>query len=291
MSAVAAECDAELPPFPAALCPLVARLVSQDDLPALRLTSKRCHDAANSALRHVKKRWLTLTQRQHLPTAVHKFPGSAVLDLIYLDASKNAQRFLQEIMSVSRLQGLTLFHSLAQLPVGQQFISQQSHLTSSAASHQFCRPGAGILDSFLPRVASMTSLVTLDLALSDAVTDAAIDDLSGLTNLQSLCLHMSKYEACVSGRSMTVFTALSKLTQLSLPGWPLQDTHVAVMMKLKYLQRVDLSECESLSCLCFMPLLQFVHLTALEIVRGDEWLVHPIVNMFALLKPQVKLTL
>ena len=127
--------------------------------------------------------------------------------------------------------------------------------------------------------------------MSNSVTDAAICGLSGLTNLQSLSLRVSKYGACVTGRSMAVFTALSQLTQLSLPGWPLQDNHVAVMTKLKCLQKIDLSMCENLSSLCCMPLLRCMHLTALNIVRGDEWVVNPILDMFKLLKPHVKLTL
>lgn len=290
MSAVAADWDAVLPPFPAALYPLVARLVAQDDLPALRLTSKRWHEAANTAVQSIgKEGWLPKTQLQHMLTSAHKYPGLLVLNLTCLPAFRAAQRLLQELVSLSRLQVLSLHHSLTQLPVGQQFILQQSYLTSFTACSM--RVADGILDSFLPRVAGMQSLVTLVLFLSGSVTDAAICDLSGLTNLQSLCLPVSRYKACISGRSMKVFTALSKLTELSLPGWPLQENHVAVMTELKYLRMIDLSMCENLSSLCFMPLLQFAQLTALDIIRDDEWLVDPILDMFKLLKPHVELTL
>ena len=133
--------------------------------------------------------------------------------------------------------------------------------------------------------------MTLDLDLSNSVTDAAVRGLSNLTNLQLLRLPVSKYGASVTGRSMTVFITLIQLTHLSLEGWPLHDAHVAMMTALTNLQSIGMSMCRFSSSLSFMPLLQFPQLTALDIVRNEEWAEDAIVTMFELLKPHVKLGL
>ncbi len=250
---VTPESAAQEPHLPVALYKLVAQMVSQDDLPALRLTSKEWHDAANAAVQRIGKGgWLTKLQLQYLPKAVHKFSGISSLDLTFL--AEAAQDLLKRLLSVSRLQALTMYFTLAQLPIGLQFILQQRHLTSLTANSLEYDPEAGIRDSFLHSIACIESLVELDLHLSDSVTNAAISGFSGLTNLQSLRLPVSKHGAGVTGRSMTVFTALSKLTHLSLEGWPLKDTHVAMMTRLTELQKIDIT-CVNpclpyASCLC-----------------------------------------
>lgn len=93
----------------------------------------------------------------------------------------------------------------------------------------------------------------------------------------------------VTGHSLSVFVALNHLTYLSLVGWPIRDGDLVSMTSLASLQHLDLSECMALSCLCFMPLLQFPYLRKLEFIRSDRWLVDPIVDIFESLKPSVEL--
>ena len=284
--------DAQLPQLPDPVCRMIAQFVHHDSLPALRLASKAWHDAVGPAVQRIgKEGWLSLDQLQNLQYAVQKFPGLSSLDLALLPGSKVGQQLLKNLMPLSRLRSLDMYYSQAQLPTGEQFILQQSHLTTFRAICLEYDPEAGILDSFVHKVANMRSLVQLDLPLSNLVTDAAVQSLSCLTNLQSLRLPVSKLGAEVTGSSMTVFTALFLLTHLSLDGWPVKDIHITMMTRLAKLERIDLSMCQSLTCMCFMPLLQFPELTHLYICRGDEWLPDPIVNMFAQLKPNVKLTL
>jgi len=184
-----------------------------------------------------------------------------------------------------------MYYTLSQLPVGQQFVLQQSQLTSFRASSLEYSAEAGVHDTVLHKATILKSLVTLDLDLSNSATDAAVRSLSNLTNLQLLRLPVSKYGASVTGRSMTVFITLIQLTHLSLEGWPLHDAHVAMMTALTNLQSIGMSMCRFSSSLSFMPLLQFPQLTALDIVRNEEWAEDAIVTMFELLKPHVKLGL
>ncbi|KAA6424054.1 MAG: hypothetical protein FRX49_06013 [Trebouxia sp. A1-2] len=228
---------------------------------------------------------------QRLPSAAHRFPGLSTLDVTFLAASKKVQNLLNRLQHITGLRSLGMYYTLSQLPVGQQFMLQQSQLTSFRASSLEYNAEAGVLDTFLHKATILQSLVTLDLDLSNSVTDAAVRDLSHLTKLQSLRLHVSKDDASISGRSMTAFTQLTQLTHLSLQGWPLHDVHVAMMTALTNLRKIDMSMCQSLSSLSFMPLLQFPQLTALDIVRYDEWAEDAIVTMFEMLKPQVKLGL
>lgn len=63
------------------------------------------------------------------------------------------------------------------------------------------------------------------------------------------------------------------------------------MTSLTGLRHLDLSQCERLNCLCFMPLLDFPQLEILEIVRGDDWISDAMLAMFKLQRPSVKLRL
>ena len=204
--AVAADDDGvTLPSIPAALYKIVAQYVDADDLPALRLASKSWHGAATAAVQRVgKDGWLTETQLQWLPSAAHKFSGLSTLDVTFLAACKDAQNLLNRLHPITGLRSLGMYYTLSQLPVGQQFVLQQSQLTSFRASSLEYSAEAGVLDTFLHKATILKSLVTLDLHLSDLVTDAAVRGLSNLTKLQSLRLPVSKNGASVSGRSMTV---------------------------------------------------------------------------------------
>lgn len=238
-----------------------------------------------------KDGWLTKTQLQRFPSAAHRFSGLSTLDVTFLAASKDVQNFLNRLQPITGLRSLGMYYTLSQLPVGQQFVLQQSQLTSFRASSLEYSAEAGVHDTVLHKATILKSLVTLDLDLSNSATDAAVRSLSNLTNLQLLRLPVSKYGASVTGRSMTVFITLIQLTHLSLEGWPLHDAHVAMMTALTNLQNIDMSMCQFLSSLSFMPLLQFPQLTALDIVRNEEWAEDAIVTMFELLKPHVKLGL
>lgn len=290
---VAADDDGvTLPHVPPALYKTVAQYVDADDLPALRLASKSWHGAATAAVQRMGKGgWLTKTQLQRLPSAAHRFSGLSTLDVTFLAASKDVQNLLERLQPITGLRSVSMYYTLSQLPVGQQFLLQQSHLTSFRASSLEYSAEAGVTDTFLHKATILKSLVSLDLDLSNLVTDSAVRGLSNLTNLQSLRLPVSKYDASVSGTSMTVFTNLTQLTHLSLVGWPLHDAHVATMTALTNLQKIDMSMCQSLSSLSFMPLLQFPQLTALDVVKYEAWAEDAIVTMFELLKPHVKLGL
>lgn len=217
---------------------------------------------------------------------LERFPCLSQLD-IQMTPESHAKNALQLMYRLSSLQNLTLECSVGQSPQGLQFILQQTKLTSLSVGT--FSPIRGVEDSFLHNTSSVQSLVSLALNLSSSTTDKGISSLSTLTNLQFLRLPVSRWEAKVTGRSLSVFAALNRLTYLSLIGWPIRDNDLVDMVCLASLQQLDLSECMELTSLCFMPLLQFPNLQKLEIIRGDQWLVDAIVTMFELLKPTVEL--
>lgn len=184
-----------------------------------------------------------------------------------------------------------MYYLAAQKAHGWALLQQQKCLTTFRAVCLEYSAEAGIQDPFLLKVASLCTLVNLDMSLSSLVTDAGLRSLSCLTNLMSLELPVSNHEASFSANSLSVFTALTRLTFLSLSGWPIQDVNVNILSSITSLQHLDLSQCERLTCLCFMPLLQFPGLHTFELVRGDDWVIGGIVGMFEFLRPSVKLRL
>ena len=168
---------------------------------------------------------------------------------------------------------------------------QQSCLTNFRAASLECATEAGIQDPFLHKVAGMQTLVTLDMPLSSLATDTGISSLSCLTNLMALSLPVSKHGACFSASSVSALTVLTQLTFLSLGGWALNSVHLNSSTSLTGLQHLDLSNCEELDTLCFMPLLDFPQLECLDIVRDDEWFSDAVVAMYEFLRPSVKLRL
>lgn len=147
----------------------------------------------------------------------------------------------------------------------------------------------GVHDTFLHTLSDMQTLVKLDLSLSSSATELGISGLSQLTNLQSLKLPVSKHKAGVSERAVNAFKNLTKLTFLLLNGWPITEYSIISITSLTKLQHIDVSDCERLTCLCFMPLLQFPCLHTVEIRRSDEWLIEAVFVVFQLLRPAVAL--
>ena len=194
------------------------------------------------------------------------------------------------LMPVTSLQSIGLYYTAAQGPAWRLLQQQTCLLSLRVACLEYSSEG-GIKDTFLRKVADLHTLVELDLHLSSLATDDGIRSLSQMTNLQSLRLPVCKHEARISGSSVTVFTNLTQLTCLSLTGWPITAVDIISLTCLSNLQNIDFSDCQRLSCLSFMPLLQFPCLHTLNIVRGDEWTSDAIVRMFELLRPAVALTL
>lgn len=269
---------------------MIAHALPQSNLPTLRLVSKAWCVAASTAVQKLGKHFcLTIFQVERLPVMLKTFPCLSELGL-QIAPEPLANSVLPSMSHISGLQKLALDCSVGQSPSGLQFILQQTKLTSLCLSAIFPH-GCGIRDNALHSIGSILSLINLDLNLTSP-TDDGISGLRLLTNLQSLRLPMSKYEKHgVTGRSLSFFAALSRLTHLSLDGWPIRDDDLVYMTCFASLQHLDLSDCMKLTCLCFMPLLQFPYLQKLEVIRTDEWLVDPIVAMFELLKPSVELHL
>lgn len=279
-----------LPELPLPVYCLIAQALPQEDLPSLRLVSKDCYQAANKAVRTFGQNGcVTNVQLDFLDSCTHKFPSLSKLDLSFIPG--NMAKCLEPLRSVTTLQHITMYYTLAESTAGWTVLQQQAHLTSFCAVSLEYDAEAGMQDWFLHNIADLTALVKLDLPLSSLATDKGVRSLARLTNLQSLALQVSKWEARVSASSMTVFTDLCQLTSLSLEGWPVRDSDLIRMTSLINLRHIDLSQCERLSTLCFMPLLQFSHLQTLNIVRGDEWVSDYVVDMFCSLRPAVKLKL
>lgn len=267
---------------------MIAQALPQSRLPTLRLVSKAWCTAASTAVQKLGKHFcLTIFQVERLPVMLKISPCLSELGLQFAPGPL-AHHVLSCMSQISGLQKLALDCSVGQSLSGLQFILQQTKLTSLYLNAIFPH-GCGIRDNALHSIGSIQSLISLDLNLSSP-TDHGISGLIRLTNLQSLRLQMSKYEKHgVTGRSLSFVAALSHLTHLSLDGWPVRDGDLVNMTCFASLQHLDLSDCMELTCLCFMPLLQFAVLQKLEVVRTDEWLVAPIVAMFKLLKPSVEL--
>ncbi|KAL3130560.1 hypothetical protein ABBQ38_008367 [Trebouxia sp. C0009 RCD-2024] len=269
---------------------LVAQKLPAEDLPSLRLVSKQWYHAANKAvLLFGKPGFFSKSQLAHLHLAAQRFPGLSTLDLTFLPLH-NTSPYLKTLMPLTSLQNISMYYLAAQKADGWALLQQQKCLTSfRSVSLDFI---GGFEDPLLLKVASLCTLVSLDMSLSSRVTDTGLRSLSCLTNLMSLELPVSKvYEAFFSAKSLSVFTALTRLTFLSLRGWPINDVDVNTLTCLTSLQHLGLSECERLTCLCFMPLLQFPNLNTVEIVRGDDWMIDAIVTMFEFLRPSIKLVL
>ena len=266
---------------------MIARALPQSELPTLRLVSKAWCEAASAAVQKVGPGCgLTVLQVQRLPLLLERFPCLSEFDM-EMTPELQAMDALQLMHRLSGLQSLTLDCSVGQSQQGLQLILQQTKLTSLCLST--FSPVCGTEDNTLRSIGFKLSLVSLDLNLSSSTTDDGISSLSTLTNLQFLRLPVSRWEAEVTGRSLSVFAALNHLTYLCLIGWPIRDNDLLDMTCLASLQHLDLSECMELTSLCFMPLLQFPSLHKLQIIRGDQWLTDSIATMFQLLKPSVEL--
>lgn len=285
------EDNPQLPQLPVDVYELVAQKLPAEDLPSLRLVSKKWYTATNKAVRIFGKNgFFSESQLDNLHVAIHKFTGLTSLDLAFLPLGKTPQ-YLKTLTPLTSLQSVCMYYTAAQTLPGWALLHQQSCLTSFHAVSLEYDTEAGIQDPFLQKVAGLQTLVSLDMSLSSLVTDAGIRSLSCLTNLQSLRLPVSKYAACFSANCVSVLTVLNHLTFLSLDGWAINNVHLKSLTRLTCLQHLDLSQCERLSCLCFMPLLEFPQLEQLEIVRGDDWIPDAVVDMFTLLRPSVKLRL
>lgn len=270
----------------------VAQNLSQKDLAALRLVSRAWCDAANGAVRQFGSTdgFWNAVQLDNLQLAATKFPKVTSLNLTFLPGNRTEQ-YLLSLTALSSLQKLQLYHTAAEGSAGWELLQQQTGLTTLSVACLEYAAESGIQDDFLNKVAGLQTLVELRLPLSSLATSAGLQNFSKLSHLQSLSLPVSKDQACLHGNLVTVFTALTQLTYLSLCGWPIADRDVVWLASLKTLQHIDFGNCLRLSCLCLMPLLEFPCLHSLDIVRGDEWMHPAVVAMFRKLRPTVALNL
>ena len=283
--------EEQLPQLPLDVYKLVAQKLPAADLASLRLINKKWYAAANKAVRTFGKKWVwSKSQLENLHIAVQKFPGLTSLDLTFLPRG-NTLPYLKTLTPLTSLQSIRMYYIAAQTAAGWALLHQQTCLTSFRAASLEYASDAGIQDPFLHKVAGLQTLVTLDMPLSSLATDTGISTLSCLTNLMALSLPVSKYGACFSASSVSVLTVLTQLTCLSLDGWALNSVHLNSLTSLTGLQHLDLSDCEELDTLCFMPLLDFPQLEHLDIVRGDEWFSDAVVAMYKIQRPCVKLRL
>ena len=281
----------ELPQLPIDVYKLVAQKSPAADLPSLRLVSKKWYAATNKAVRTFgKKGFLSKPQLENLHIAIQKFPGLTSLDLTFLPLD-NTPHYLKILTPLTSLQSTSMYYTAAQTAAGWALLRQQTCLTKFCAVSLEFSEEAGVQDSFLHKVAGLQTLVSLDMALSSLATDTGIRSLSCLTNLMALRLPVSKYGACFSASSVSVFTVLNQLTFLSLHGWGVKTVQLNSLTCLTGLQHLDLGHCESLNTLCFMPLLDFPRLERVDIVRGGEWSSDAIVAMYEFQRPSVKLRL
>ena len=283
----ATDCD-QAAGLPAVICSMIARALPHSELPNLRLVSKAWCYAASSEVRKIgRNSSLTITQFLKLPILARVFPCLSELNVaIQLGTKTKVQvEVLRLLPQISGLRDLSLDYSVGQSPQGLQFIQQQTHLTKLCITSFSL--SQGVTDDSLNLIGSLVSLVKLELNLSCSATDRGISNLSHLTNLQSLRLPVSKYEAEVTGSSVTVVTGLRHLTYLSLIGWPIEDCHVDDMTCLTRLQRIEFCNCLSLTAGCFLPLLQFQRLESLDLVGADGVYVEPIVDIFMNARPNI----
>ena len=270
---------------------LVAQKLPAADLPSLRLVSKTWYATTNKAVRTFgKEGFLSKAQLENLHVAIQKSSGLTSLDLTFLPLN-NIPHYLKILTPLTSLQSISLYYTAAQTAAGWALLHQQSCLTKFHAVILEYGTEAGIQDSFLHQVAGLQTLVSLDMSLSSLATDTGIRSLSCLTNLMSLRLPVSKYEACFSASSVSALTVLNRLTFLSLQSWPLKSSHLNSLTCLTGLQHLDLSECESLNTLCFMLLLDFPRLERVDLERDDERFTDAIVAMYEFQRPSVKLWL
>lgn len=219
-------CAADMSLLPVIAYELVAQKLPVKDLPALRLVSKLWYRAANKAVRLFgKSGFFSESQLENLDIAAQKFPGLTTLDLTFLPLL-NTPPYLKSLMPLTSLQNISMYYSAAQHADGWALLQQQKSLTSFHAVSLEYFPEAGIQDPFVLKIAGLKTLVSLDMSLSSLATDNGIRSLSCLTNLCSLRLPVCKHEACISAKSVSVLTALTRLTFLSLDGWPINDVDV-----------------------------------------------------------------
>ena len=280
-----------LPELPLFAYNLVALALPHEDLPSLRLVSREWCEAANKAVRRFSKEkyYSAPAQLDDLRIAVQKFTGLSKVNMLFTPPHE-IERHLETLLPLSSLQTLVLYHTAAEGAAAWTLVNQQTCLTCLLYLGNLWGM-EGVQDGSLLKLSGLQTLVQLDVLLSTSATELGIRSLSQLTNLRSLRLPVSENEAGVSDSAVTAFQNLTQLTFLALPGRPITELAIISMACLSKLQRINFSHCERLTCLCFMPLLQFPCLHTIEIERDDEWLIDPIVAMFQMLRPAIALKL
>ena len=227
----------------------------------------------------------TSFQRDNLQLVAQNSVGLSTMNLMFPRVK------LESLLPLTSLQSIYLYYTAAREAAAYRLLQQQACLTRLRLGCLEYSVEAGLDDTMIHRLTSLQNLVDLDIPLSSLATDAGIRHLSHLTRLQSLRLPVAKDDAGVSGDAVSSFCALNQLTKLSLIGWPITEVHIIRLTCLSSLQRIDFSDCLQLTCLCFMPLLLFLCLHTVEIVRGDDWMIDALVAMFEVIRPSVSLSL
>ena len=244
--------------LPADLRRQTAAWVEHSSLPALRLVSRGWYEAANLAVRQLKRHELLLWPAQVLLIG-QSWPNLERLDLVSgsimaLPASA-CRSLISSLLPLTRLQHLSLSTGAALLPESQDLMFRQTRLLSlrTVGIHD----GIGVSDGLLQLISRLSHLTRLECDLQgepqlvsgyklEPATNKGVRCLSSLQTLQDLTLTVHNFYTLVTGEALSSIGSLHQLTHLSLRGWPIKDTDLSHLAHLQ-LHSLDLNNCMSLS--------------------------------------------
>ena len=263
--------------LPANLRRQIAALVEHGSLPALRLISRGWNEAANLAVRQLKRDPWLLPERLRL--IGQRWPNLERLELDLQPAlaypDENCRDLISSLMPLMRLQHLSLVTGALLLPEGQEFMLRQTQLLSLYLGGTMGQIGAS--DGVLQVIGRLSHLTRLECFLQaehnvlilppfqlEPATDEGVRCLSSLQSLQDLTLMVQAFDASVTGQPLSSIGSLHQLTHLSLQGWPMVDTDLGHLTHLQ-LHSLELKTCLYLTSGCMMHLGMITHLCFLSL--------------------------
>ena len=263
-----------------------AAWVEHSSLPALRLVSRGWNEAANLAVRQLKRHdSLWPAQELEMRLIGQRWPNLERLELDEEDAlvepDEDCRQLMASLTPLTRLQHLSLGMGAALLPEGQECILRQTRLLSLRT---ICIRGEiGASDGLLQVISRLSHLTRLECDLQaerenlaeglpqlEPATDEGLRCLSSLRALQDLTLPVSAHGATVTGQALSTVGSLHQLTHLSLEGWPMVYTDLGQLTHLQ-LVSLELRSGLNLTSGCTMHLSLITSLCFLNLERAGNW--------------------
>ena len=270
--------------LPADMRRQIAALVEHGSLPALRLVRWGWNEAANLAVRQLRRR------PAQVRLVGQRWPNLEWLELelehSLLQPDENCRGLISSLMPLMRLQHLSLAMGASLLPEGQEFILRQTRLLSLSLVDMNCKFGGS--DGLLQVIGRLSHLTRLECDLQarperleglppiwlEPATDEGMRCLSSLLCLEDLTLTAQGTFTCdnstVTGQALSPMGSLHQLTYLSLEGWLIKDTALGYLTHLQ-LMSLEFNYCLTLTSGCLAYMCLITSLRSLSVVASGYW--------------------